>query len=180
MANKEILLVVDAFSHEKDIEKEIVFAAIEDALKVATVKRYENRLDARVSIDRKTGGYETFRRWQVLDLQDELDAEAFDPELHVSLDDARKRSPSISVGEYIEEPMDSVGFGRIEAQTAKQVIVQRVRDAERRKVVEAYRDRVGDLVTGIIKKVERGNVYLDLGGNVEAYVPGIDCVHRHG
>ena len=178
MANKEILLVVDAFSHEKDIEKEVVFAAIEDALRVATVKRYENRLDARVSIDRKTGGYETFRRWKVVDLEGDLDGEEFDPNLHVSLEDAQGKSPAVQAGGYIEEPMESVGFGRIEAQTAKQVIVQRVRDAERRKVVEAYRDRVGELVTGIIKKVERGNVYLDLGGNVEAFIPREEMIPR--
>lgn len=178
MANKEILLVVDAFSHEKDIEKEVVFAAIEDALRVATVKRYENRLDARVSIDRKTGGYETFRRWRVVDLQEELEGEEFDPNLHVSLEDAHTKGATLKAGDYIEEPMESVGFGRIEAQTAKQVIVQRVRDAERRKVVEAYRDRVGELVTGIIKKVERGNVYLDLGGNVEAFIPREEMIPR--
>ncbi len=175
MANKEILLVVDAFSHEKDIDKEIVFAAIEDALRMATIKSHEGRIDASVSIDRKTGDYETFRRWRVVESEA---AEDFNPELQLTLEAAQQRSPGIAVGEYVVEPMESVGFGRIEAQTAKQVIVQRVRDAERRKVVEAYKDRVGELVTGIIKRVERGNVFLDLGNNVEAFIPREEMIPR--
>ena len=180
MANKEILLVVDAFSHEKDIEKDVVFAAIEEALRTATVKRHENHLDARVEIDRKTGGYETFRRWLVVDdavAAGEGEAE-FNPELEISLADAQKRTPGITVGDYVEEAVESIGFGRIEAQTAKQVIVQRVRDAERRKVVEAYHSRVGELVTGVIKRIERGNVFLDLGGNAEAFIPREEMIPR--
>ena len=179
MANKEILLVVDAFSHEKDIEKEVVFAAIEEALRIATIKRSDNRIDARVAIDRKTGGYETFRRWLVVDeaaLEEE--GEELNPELAVSLDTARSRQPQVQVGDFIEESIESIGFGRIEAQTAKQVIVQRVRDAERRKVVEAYQSRVGELVTGVIKRIERGNVFLDLGGNAEAFIPREEMIPR--
>ena len=178
MANKEILLVVDAFSHEKDIEKEIVFDAIEDALRIATIKSHDNRIDANVVIDRKTGDYDTFRRWRVVESEEGLDDEAFDPELHLTLEQAKARFGTAEVGGYVQEPMDSIGFGRIEAQTAKQVIVQRVRDAERRKVVEAYKDRVGELVTGIIKRVERGNVFLDLGGNVEAFIPREEMIPR--
>lgn len=178
MANKEILLVVDAFSHEKDIEKEVVFAAIEDALRMATVKSHENRIDACVSIDRKTGDYETFRRWLVVESSQESSEEPFNPELQLTLEEARERFGSAEAGQYVKEPMDSIGFGRIEAQTAKQVIVQRVRDAERRKIVEAYKDRVGELVTGIIKRVERGNVYLDLGNNVEAFIPREEMIPR--
>ena len=178
MANKEILLVVDAFSHEKDIEKEIVFAAIEDALRMATMKGYENRIDALIKIDRKTGDYDTFRRWTVVESDEGTIEEPFSAELQMTLEDARQRFGSAEVGGTVIEPMDSIGFGRIEAQTAKQVIVQRVRDAERRKVVEAYKDRVGELVTGIIKRVERGNVFLDLGNNVEAFIPREEMIQR--
>ncbi len=178
MANKEILLVVDAFSHEKDIEKEIVFAAIEDALRMATMKSYENRLDAQIKIDRKTGDYDTFRRWTVVESDEGTIEEPFNAELQMTLEDASQRFGSAEVGGFVIEPMESIGFGRIEAQTAKQVIVQRVRDAERRKVVEAYKDRVGELVTGIIKRVERGNVFLDLGNNVEAFIPREEMIQR--
>lgn len=179
MANKEILLVVDAFSHEKDIEKEIVFAAIEDALRIATIKSHDNRIDATVTIDRKTGGYDTFRRWLVVEPGADQEAEEpFNPELEMTLEAARERFGNAEVGQYVLEPMESIGFGRIEAQTAKQVIVQRVRDAERRKVVEAYKDRVGELVTGIIKRIERGNVFLDLGNNVEAYIAREEMIPR--
>lgn len=178
MANKEILLVVDAFSHEKDIEKEIVFDAIEDALRIATMKSHENRIDASVTIDRKTGNYDTFRRWLVVESEEGSGEEPFDPELHMTIAQARARFGQAEVGQFVMEPMDSIGFGRIEAQTAKQVIVQRVRDAERRKVVEAYKDRVGELVTGIIKRIERGNVFLDLGSNVEAFIPREEMIPR--
>ena len=178
MANKEILLVVDAFSHEKDIEKEVVFAAIEDALRMATIKSHENRIDATVTIDRKTGEYETFRRWRVVESEEGDGEEVFNPAFHLTREQARERFGDVEVGQFVQEPMESVGFGRIEAQTAKQVIVQRVRDAERRKVVEAYKDRVGELVTGIIKRVERGNVFLDLGNNVEAFIPREEMIPR--
>ena len=178
MANKEILLVVDAFSHEKDIEKEVVFAAIEDALRLATIKSHDNRIDVSVSIDRKTGDFETFRSWLVVESEDASEPGEFDPGLHKTLEEARQISPAAQVGEYVKEPMSSIEFGRIEAQTAKQVIVQRVRDAERRKVVEAYKDRVGELVTGIIKRIERGNVFLDLGNNVEAFIPREEMIAR--
>jgi N utilization substance protein A len=178
MANKEILLVVDAFSHEKDIEKEIVFDAIEDALRIATMKGHENRIDASVIIDRKTGDYDTFRRWLVVESEEGSAEEPFDSELHMTIEAAKVRFGHAEVGQYVKEPIDSIGFGRIEAQTAKQVIVQRVRDAERRKVVEAYKDRVGELVTGIIKRVERGNVFLDLGSNVEAFISREEMIPR--
>ncbi|MGZ8216243.1 transcription termination factor NusA [Methylomagnum sp.] len=172
MANKEILLVVDVVSNEKDIEKEVIFAAIEDALRTATIKRHDNRFDVRVAIDRKTGGYETFRRWLV------VDAEVENPELEIALEDAQQRDPALQAGEYVEEPIQSIEFGRIAAQTAKQVIVQKVRDAERRKVVDAFKSRVGELITGAVKRVERGNVYLDLGGNVEAFIPREEMIPR--
>lgn len=171
MANKEILLVVDAVSNEKEIDKEVIFDALESAIQTATVKLQANRIDARVHIDRKTGDYESYRRWKVVDPEHLDDDEEFDPELHISLTEAREKNPATQLGDYIEVLVPSIEFGRIAAQTAKQVIVQKVREAERRKVVEAYRHRVGELVTGVIKRIERGNVYLDLGSNAEAFVP---------
>ncbi len=178
MANKEILLVVDVVSNEKEIDKEVIFVAIEDALRTATIKRHENRIDARVAIDRKTGDYETFRRWLVVEGDVPLRKGSDCPEVEISLDDARAEKSDTQVGDYLERPMESIEFGRIAAQTAKQVIVQRVRDAERRKVVDAFRNRVGELVTGVVKRVERGNIYLDLGGNIEAFIPREEMIGR--
>jgi N utilization substance protein A len=178
MANKEILLVVDVVSNEKDIEKEVIFNAIEDALRTATIKRHDNRIDVRVTIDRKTGNYETFRRWLVVEPNDDFDYGIESPDTQMFLEDARRIDPGAQVGGYVEQPMESIEFGRIAAQTAKQVIVQKVREAERRKVVEAYRERVGELVTGVVKRVERGNVFLDLGGNAEALIPKEEMIPR--
>ena len=178
MANKEILLVVDVVSNEKDIDKEVIFGAIEDALRTATIKRHDNRIDARVLIDRKTGGYETFRRWLVVDPDLAAANEPIQPELEILLADARKLDPKAEVGAYVEQPIESIEFGRIAAQTAKQVIVQKVRDAERRKIVDAYKSRVGELITGVVKRVERGSVILDLGGNVEAFIPRDEMIPR--
>jgi len=165
--SKDILMVVDAVSAEKGVEKEIIFQAIEAALASATKKRYGSEIDARVTIDRETGDYDTFRRWQVVDDEDE---NFESPERQVLYTRAQALRPGIEVGEYIEEPLESVEFGRIAAQTAKQVIVQKVREAEREMVVEAYEDRAGELVTGTVKRVERGNVYLDLGANAEGFI----------
>jgi N utilization substance protein A len=176
MANKEILLVVDVVSNEKDIEKEVIFAAIEDALRTATIKRHDNRFDVRVAIDRKTGDYETFRRWLVVEPDESGRVE--NPELEMTLAEARQIDPNAKIGDAVEQPIESIEFGRIAAQTAKQVIVQKVRDAERRKVVDAYKGRVGELVTGVVKRVERGNVYLDLGGNIEAFIPRDEMIPR--
>jgi N utilization substance protein A len=176
MANKEILLVVDVVSNEKDIEKEVIFAAIEDALRTATIKRHDNRFEVRVAIDRKTGGYETFRRWLVVEPDESGVPE--NPELEMTLEQARQLDPDAEVGDTVEQPIESIEFGRIAAQTAKQVIVQKVRDAERRKIVDAYKGRVGELITGVVKRVERGNVYLDLGSNIEAFIPRDEMIPR--
>ena len=186
MDSKEILMVVDAVSNEKGIDKEIIFEAIEIALATATRKRQLGDIDARVAIDRVTGEYETFRRWQVIDETLAAEADEDDEETLVfespgrqyTLAAAQELDPALNHGDYIEEPMESVDFGRIGAQTAKQVIVQKVREAERAMVVEAYKDRVGELVTGIVKRVERGNVYLDLGGNAEAIVLREEMIPR--
>ena len=186
MDSKEILMVVDAVSNEKGIDKEIIFEAIETALATATRKRGSGEIDARVAIDRKTGEYETFRRWQVVDeslaeAADEDDEEVLRfefPERQITLAAAQELEPGIRHGDYIEEPIESVAFGRIGAQTAKQVIVQKVREAERAMVVDAYKNRVGELVTGVVKRVERGNVYLDLGGNAEAIILREEMIPR--
>ncbi|MCG8464980.1 MAG: transcription termination factor NusA [Xanthomonadales bacterium] len=169
---KEVLLVVDAVANEKGVPREVIFGAMEAALASAARKRYNEDIDARVAIDRATGDYSSFRRWEVVeDLEDEELDELEFPDRQYTLTQAREIKPSIEVGEFIEEPMESVEFGRIAAQAAKQVIVQRVREAERSLVVDAFKDRVGELVNGIVKRVERGSVYLDLGGNAEAYIP---------
>jgi len=164
--SKEILLVVDAVSNEKGVSKDVIFEALEAALASAARKLSEDERDVRVAINREDGEYETFRRWEVLD--DEAELEFEDSQLLLSA--AHEIDPDVEVGGFIEEPMENAEFGRIAAQTAKQVIVQRVREAERAQVVEAYADRAGELVNGIVKRVERGNVYIDLGGNAEAFI----------
>ncbi len=190
--DKEILMVVDVVSNEKGIDKEIIFEAIEAALAMATRKRHDSEIDARVAIDRESGEYETFRRWQVIDesiipeVTDDTEDESEEegalvyefPERQVTLAEARENDPDLQHGDYIEEPMESVEFGRIGAQAAKQVIVQKVREAERAQVVEAYKDRIGDLVTGVVKRVERGNVYIDLGSNAEAIITRDEMIPR--
>jgi len=173
--NKEILLVVDVVSNERGVAKDIIFEAIEAALASATKKRNREDIEARVAVNRETGDYETFRRWEVMpDGPDPLEF----PTRQIKLADARERNPGIDVAGFIEEPMASVEFGRIAAQTAKQVIVQKVREAERSQVIEAYKDRVGEMVSGVIKRVERGGVILDLGGNAEALVSRDQMIPR--
>lgn len=174
--NKEILLVADAVSNEKGVSKEIIFEAIEAALATATKKRYEGDVDIRVQIDRDTGDYDTFRRWRVVDDAAGLPLEA--PEREITLSAARVDDPSIEPDQYVEEPVESVAFGRIAAQTAKQVIVQKVREAERAQVVDAFLERKGQLVTGVVKRVERGNIYLDLGANAEAFIAREEMIPR--
>jgi N utilization substance protein A len=185
MDSKEILMVVDAVSNEKGIDKEIIFEAIENALATATRKRAPGDIEARVEIDRATGEYKTFRRWQVIDESlaenagEDDDVLVFDaPGRQYTLEAAKELDPELEHGSWIEEPMDNVEFGRIGAQTAKQVIVQKVREAERAMVVDAYQDRVGELVTGIVKRVERGNIYLDLGSNAEAIILREEMIPR--
>ncbi len=169
--NKEILLVVEAVSNEKGVDSEVIFQAIEAALEMATKKRAGQDIDVQVTINRKTGDYTTIRRFKVL--SDEEAATAYnDAEnshlIFLGLEAARKINPNIVVGEYIEEPMESIEFGRIAAQKAKQVIVQKVLEAERMQVVNAFKERIGQLVTGIVKKVTREWILLDLGNNAEA------------
>src|SRR6184192_1305986 len=161
-------MVVDAVSNEKGVDKEVIFEALEAALASATRKKHGEEWDARVSIDRKSGDYDTFRRWKVFaDDSKELEV----PEHELRLEDAVELDPQAQVGGYVEQPVESVAFGRIAAQQAKQVIVQKVREAERAQVVGAYRDRVGTLVSGVVKRVDRNGIYIDLGGNAEGFVP---------
>ncbi|HYM41962.1 MAG TPA: transcription termination factor NusA [Steroidobacteraceae bacterium] len=173
--NKEILMVVDAVSNEKGVDKEVIFEALEAALASATRKKHGEEWDVRVAIDRKSGDYDTFRRWKVFaDDSKELEV----PERELRLEDALDVDASAQVGGFVEQPMESVGFGRIGAQQAKQVIVQKVREAERAQVVEAYRDRVGQLVSGVVKRVDRNGIYVDLGSNAEGFVPRTDMIPR--
>jgi len=174
--SKEILLVIEAVSNEKDVPREVIFEAMEAALASATRRKAGGDIDARVAIDRDSGDYITFRRWEVVEDSGEEGPEA--PDRQLALTTARERDPSIEVGGFVEEPMESVLFGRIAAQTAKQVIVQKVREAERAKVVEAYQDRKGQLVTGIVKKADRGSILLDLGGNAETLIPREHVIPR--
>lgn len=174
--SKEILYVVDAVSNEKGIEKEIIFQAIESALASATRKKSGKDIEVRVDIDRESGDYDTFRRWMVVDPTEETPME--NPLAEITLEAAQVDEPDIQAGDYIEDQIESVAFGRIAAQTAKQVIVQKVREAERARVVEAFQGREGELVMGTVKRVERGNVYLDLGDSVEAFIPRENMIPR--
>jgi N utilization substance protein A len=173
--NKNILLMVDVVSNEKGVEKEIIFQALEAALASATKKKHSEEYDVRVAIDRASGDYETFRRWTVLADGDETFES---PERHVYLADALKDNPEAKVGDVNETKLENVEFGRISAQAAKQVIVQKVREAERAQIVEAYKNRIGELLTGLVKRLERGAVIVDLGGTAEAIVPREHLIPR--
>lgn len=173
--SKEILLVVDVVSNEKGVEKTVIFEAIEAALAMATKKRMVDDAEVRVSIDRVTGDYNAFRRWEVM--EDSEEGLEF-PDQEISLSDARAKQADIQVGDFYEEPVKAETFGRIAAQTAKQVIVQKVREAERAQVVEAYIGRIGELVTGVVKRVDKGNVILDLGSNAEAVIYREELIPR--
>ncbi len=173
--NKEILLVVDAVSNEKGVDADVIFQAIEAALEMATKKRAGEDIDVKVIINRKTGDYQTTRRWLVIeDSQD--DEEGDDGVTRLTLTAARERDPAIVLGGYIEEPMESVEFGRIAAQKAKQVIVQKVLEAERAQLISAFKERMGTLVNGVVKKVTRDFVLLDLGNNAEAILPRAEMI----
>lgn len=165
--SKEILAVVDVVSNEKGVEKNVIFEAIEAALAAAAAKSHEEDIDARVSIDRDTGEHDTFRRWLVFaDESTELEF----PDYELRMIDALDIDTSAEPGGYVEIPIESAPFGRISAQMAKQVIVQKVREAEREKVIEAYKDRVGELLSGLVKRVDRNGIYMDLGGNAEGFI----------
>lgn len=173
--SKEILMVVDAVSNEKGVDKDIIFEAIEAALASATRRKHGEDVEVRVAIDREEGTYDTFRRWLVF--EDESTELEF-PDRELRMIDAVDVDPAAEPGGYVEVPMDSVEFGRIAAQTAKQVIVQKVREAEREQVVEEFKDRDGEMLSGLVKRVDRNGVFIDLGGNAEGFVPREQMVPR--
>lgn len=171
--SKEVLLVVESVSNEKGVPAGVIFEALELALATATKKRFEDEVELRVEINRQTGNYETFRRWTVVEDED-LD----DPAHELAVDQAQEKQPGAVAGDVVEIKIDSIEFGRIAAQTAKQVIVQKVREAERAQVVDAYRERLGEIISGTVKKVTRDNVIVDLGNNAEALLAREDIISR--
>lgn len=171
--SKEVLLVVESVSNEKGVPASVIFEALELALATATKKRFEDEVDLRVEINRQNGSYETFRRWTVVEEED------FDDPAHqLTVDMKQAVDAGAKVGDVLEEKVESIEFGRIAAQTAKQVIVQKVREAERAQVVEAYRDRLGEIISGTVKKVTRDSVIVDLGNNAEALLAREDIISR--
>ena len=171
--NKEILFAADAVSNEKGVDKEIIFEALELALAAATKKRYEEDSDIRVNIDRDTGDYETFRCWEVVD-DDTLALLG----TQFTLEEAHQKDPNLKAGDLFTEQVENVDFGRIAAQTAKQVIVQKVREAERRQVIDEYEDKINQLVSGSVKRITRDNVIIDLGNNAEGLLVREELVGR--
>ena len=188
--NKEVLLVVESVSNEKGVPKEVIFEAIELALAMATKRKHHEIVEDEhgrrqedaefvVRIDRVTGNYQTFRHWQVIDPERELDEdEEPNPDAELTPEEAQLKDPALTIGDFYEVPVESVEFGRIAAQTAKQVIVQKVREAERAQVVEMYESRVGQLVSGTVKKSSRDSVIVDLGSNAEAILTRENLIPR--
>jgi len=165
-SNREILLLVDALAREKNVGKDIVFSALESALASATKKRFPNEeIDARVSIDRETGAYDSFRRWTVVPDEDHEE-----PSHQLAITDAIERDPELKLGDVIEEPLEPIEFGRIGAQAAKQVILQKIRDAEREQILNDFLERQDNLLTGTVKRIERGSVIVE-SGRIEGVIP---------
>ena len=173
--SKEILLVVDAVSNEKALPRESIFEAMETALETATKKKYEGDILVRVAIDRATGEFDTFRRWLIVE---ESDEPMENPYAEISLAAAQYDDPELNAGDFIEEQIESVKFDRVTTQTAKQVIVQKIREAERGLIVDAYQEQIGEIITGVVKKSSRDSVILDLGNNAEAIVYRDDMLPR--
>jgi N utilization substance protein A len=161
--SREILLLVDALAHEKNVTKEVIFTALELALASATKKKHHDDADVRVAIDRETGAYSTFRRWQYVDY-DLLENSAY------QIDEESEHAKGLNIGDYYEEPLESIEFGRIGAQAAKQVILQKVREAEREQILEDFLARDEKLVTGVIKRMEKGNAIIEV-GRIESLLP---------
>jgi N utilization substance protein A len=171
--NREILLVAEAVSNEKGVAEEVIFEAMEQALAMATKKRFDENSNIRVTIDRSTGSYQTYRWWDVVgdDVLAELGTQ-------FTLEEAHEVDPDLKAGDIYEEQIENAEFGRIAAQTAKQVIVQRVRDAERALVARQYEHRLGELLGGMVKKVTREHIIVDLGNNAEGLLPREELVGR--
>ena len=166
--SKEILSVIESVSLEKGVPKEVILGAMEAALAVATKKKYGEDAEFRVAIDRDTGEYETYRTWDVVDFDNLEEEEEPNPGAQYSVEEAREIKADAQLGDVLEEQVESVEFGRIAAQTAKQVIVQKVREAERAQIVEVYESRINELLSGTVKKLGRDSVIVDLGNNAEA------------
>ncbi|WP_058534464.1 transcription termination factor NusA [Legionella saoudiensis] len=164
--SKELLLVAEALSNERGVSKDVIILAIQAALESATRKIFGLDIGVRIKLDPRTGEYETFRYWDVVE-PEELEF----PERQLTLEDAQMRNPEVTVGGRIEESIPSIEFGRIEAQAARQVIMQKVREAERELVIDQFRSKLGQLIYGTVKKVTRDNVIIDLGGKAEAFLP---------
>ncbi|MFZ7187765.1 transcription termination factor NusA [Avibacterium avium] len=169
--SKEILLAAEAVSNEKLLPREKIFEALESAIALSTKKKYEQEIDVRVVIDPKTGEFDTFRRWLVVD-------EVTNPTKEITLEAAQFEDPNVQVGDYVEDQIESVAFDRITMQTARQVISSKIREAERNKVVEQFRSNEGEIVTGTVKKVNRENIILDLGQQAEAVILREDMLPR--
>ncbi len=163
--SRELLMLADALAREKNVEREIVFQSLESALASATKKRFPDEVDVRVSIDRENGDYESFRRWQVVP-----DGELEDHDLQIILTEARKQIPDIEIGDFIEEELEPIEFGRIGAQAAKQVILQRIREAEREQILKDFLERGEVIINGTVKRLERGDVIVE-SGKIEARLP---------
>ena len=161
--SREVLLLVDALAREKNVDKDVVFGALEAALASATKKRFEEDVDVRVAIDRESGEHETFRRWLVVP----DDAGLQEPDKQILLFEAKEQDADIDVDQFIEEQIESVEFGRIGAQAAKQVILQRIRDAEREQILNDYLDRGEKIMTGTIKRADKKGLIVE-SGRVEA------------
>ena len=171
--SREILLLVDALAREKNVEREVVFGALESALASAMKKRFKEDADIRVSIDRQTGEHEGFRRWLVV--PDEAGLQ--EPDRQELLSDARELVPDIEVGEYIEEPLEPEEFGRIGAQAAKQAILQKIRDAEREQVLNDFLERGETIVSGTVKRMDKGDAIIDT-GKIECRLPRSEMIPR--
>jgi transcription termination/antitermination protein NusA len=169
--SKELLLVAEALSNERGVSKEVIILAIQAALESATRKIFGLDVGIRIKLDPRTGEHETFRYWDVVD-----DEEYEFTERQLTLEQAKERNPSIKIGERIEESIPSIEFGRIEAQAARQVIMQKVREAERELVIDQFRSKLGQLIYGTVKKVTRDNIIIDLGGKAEAFLPRIEML----
>jgi N utilization substance protein A len=174
MANKDILLVAKSLSNEKGVPEDVIFQAIESALATVTAKRYEEDVAIRVAIDRKTGDYDSFRRWTILADDEEVEF----PDQQFTLTQAVEMGDGLGAGDAIEEQVESIEFGRIAAQQAKQVIVQKVREAERDKISRQYQHRVGEILIGVVKRVTRDYVVMDMGENAEAVMPREEMIPR--
>jgi N utilization substance protein A len=165
--NRELVMLVDVLAREKNVPRDIVFGALEMALASATKKKYTEDIDVRVAVDKNTGAYETFRRWKVFP----DDAPDWNTAQMLSVEEAQDRGKAdAKIDDVLEQPIPNVEFGRIGAQTAKQVILQRIRDAEREQILQDFLGRGDELVTGTVKRMERGNAIIE-SGRLEALLP---------